>query len=303
MTGRNPISLLPPPNVIEGLDYEALLAERKAEAVALWPPSEQPSIAALLARESEPMTKIIEAATARDLVQHARYNDEARSLLLAFAEGPDLDHIGSTYYQTDRLVITPADPDANPPVAEVLEEDEDYRERCWLKPATYSTAGPTAAYEYLARSASGDVKDAKATSPTGGTTVVYVLSRTGNGTASPELLATVEAALSGETVRPLSEVVIADSAEVAEYALVVNLYVYDLNGSELLKLAAEQGLDKYTKSHHRLGHDITQTGVNGAAWSEGVQRIESNLFADIARDVHQAAYCTSITVNVAGVAT
>ncbi|AGR58530.1 Baseplate assembly protein J [Salmonella bongori N268-08] len=65
-----------------------------------------------------------------------------------------------------------------------------------------SVARAVSAYEYFARSASGKVADAKATSPSPAVVVLSVLSTEGDGTATPELLATVTDALSAEDRRP-----------------------------------------------------------------------------------------------------
>ena len=82
-----------------------------------------------------------------------------------------------------------------------MESDADFRRRIILAPEGYSVAGPEGAYIFHALSADPDVLDASATSPTPGEVVVTVLSRTGDGTAPPELLATVEAAGSADDVR------------------------------------------------------------------------------------------------------
>lgn len=42
------LSLLPAPQIVEQIDYEQILAERKAYAISLWPVEEQPKIAARL---------------------------------------------------------------------------------------------------------------------------------------------------------------------------------------------------------------------------------------------------------------
>ncbi|VEA33816.1 baseplate assembly protein [Salmonella enterica subsp. enterica] len=55
-----------------------------------------------------------------------------------------------------------------------------------------SVAGPTAAYEFHARSADGRVADASATSPAPAEVVLTVLSREGDGTAEKDLLDVVE---------------------------------------------------------------------------------------------------------------
>lgn len=82
-----------------------------------------------------------------------------------------------------RLTVTPADNDAVPPVAAVMESDEALRLRVPAAFEGLSVAGPTAAYEFHARSADGRVADASATSPAPAEVVLTVLSREGDGTA------------------------------------------------------------------------------------------------------------------------
>jgi len=48
------LSQLPAPDVVETLDYETLLAERKATLVSLYPTDQQDAIARTLAPEAEP---------------------------------------------------------------------------------------------------------------------------------------------------------------------------------------------------------------------------------------------------------
>ena len=49
------LSQLPQPDVIEVLDFETILAERKAYFVSLYPADQQASVEATLALESEPI--------------------------------------------------------------------------------------------------------------------------------------------------------------------------------------------------------------------------------------------------------
>lgn len=295
------LTQLTPPDVIETLDFETILAERKAELIALYPAEQQAAIAAALELESEPMLKLLQNATYRELVLRARYNDEARALLLAYAKGADLDHIGTTYYREARLIVTPGDATVNPPVQTVYEDDEAYRERLELKPESWSTAGPTEGYEFHARSASALVKGAKATSPTPGTTLITVLSSEGDGVPSQAVLDLVIARLNTQNIRPLSEEVLVQAAEIIHYSIVADLYVYAGSVSSLAVSEAQVSLAKYAAAHHKLGEDITVSAANAAAFSAGVQRVALNIPADIAVADHQAAYCTGITVNIAGV--
>jgi phage-related baseplate assembly protein len=295
------ITQLTPPDVIEPLDFEAILAERKAYYVSLYPPDQQAAVAASLELESEPVLKLLQDAAYRELVLRARYNDEASAVMLAFAKGADLDHIGVTYYREARLVITPANPAANPPVAEVKETDESYRERLQLKPESWSTAGPTEAYEFFARSAHGQVKNAKATSPNSGTTVVTVLSHEGTGVPSQPVLDAVTAALNVENVRPLSEEVLVQAAQIINYEIIADIWLLPGAVGQVAYEQAVAALNQYKATHHNLGTAIILTDIIAAAKKPGVYDVTLNLQANIPVTKQQAAWCTGVTVNILGV--
>ncbi|MCX8018636.1 MAG: baseplate assembly protein, partial [Rhodocyclaceae bacterium] len=86
------LSHLPPPAVVETLDYEAILASLKADLSA-----RLPELAPVLQLESEPLVKLLQVAAWRELVLRQRINEAAKSQLLAFATGSDLDHLAAFY--------------------------------------------------------------------------------------------------------------------------------------------------------------------------------------------------------------
>ncbi|KAB8305384.1 baseplate assembly protein, partial [Rouxiella chamberiensis] len=61
------LSQLPAPDVVEVLDYETLLAERKATLVSLYPEDQQAAIARTLTLESEPIVKLLEENAYREV--------------------------------------------------------------------------------------------------------------------------------------------------------------------------------------------------------------------------------------------
>jgi phage-related baseplate assembly protein len=101
-----------------------------------------------------------------------------------------------------------------------------------------SVAGPSAAYEYFARSASGKVAAVRATSPSPAEVVIAILSSDGDGTPSAELIATVQAAVNDEDTRPLGDRVTVQGAEIIEYAIDATLYLYPGPESEPIINAA-----------------------------------------------------------------
>lgn len=150
------LSQLPAPQIVDVLDFETLLAERKAEFVALHPKDEQEAVIRTLELESEPVTKLLQENAYRELLLRQRINEAAQAVMVAYAMGGDLDQIAANY-NVKRLTVTPADNDAVPPVAAVMESDEALRLRVPAAFEGLSVAGPTAAYEFHARSADGRV--------------------------------------------------------------------------------------------------------------------------------------------------
>ncbi|HDL8287275.1 TPA: baseplate J/gp47 family protein, partial [Yersinia enterocolitica] len=198
------LSLLPPPFVVEELDYETLLAERKATLISLYPEEQRAAVAHTLSLESEPLVKLLQENAYREVILRQRVNDAARAVMVAYAVGRDLDQLGANN-NVERLVIIPADPTAIPPIDAVMESDADFRLRIPQAFEALSVAGPTGAYEAHARSADGRVADASALSPSPACVTVTVLARAGNGEASPELLDIVRAVLNDEDVRPVAD--------------------------------------------------------------------------------------------------
>lgn len=281
------LSQLPAPQLIDELDYETILQEQKNELLAL-----DPSMAEVLELESEPALKILQTTALREFRVRQRVNEAAKATMLAFAIKSDLDQCGANM-SVERLLITPGDPDSLPPVEPVYESDDDYRRRIQLAWEGYTTAGSKGSYTFHALSADADVQDASAIRPAAGDVLVSVLSRTGDGTAPQALLDTVETALSAETVRPLNDTVIVQGANIINYSVNATLYFLTGAGRIVAMQQAQAALNKYTAAQHRLGLDITLSGIYAALHQPGVQRVDlTSPAADITVDQQSAAYCT-----------
>ena len=154
-------SQLLPPSLITELSYEAIFTKRKESFISLYDASEQQAVRELLQRESEPVVKLLQENAYLEMLYQAKCNADARSLLLAYAEKSDLDHLALTEYGLTRLVVTPADNTVIPPVEAVYESDERLRERCILSFDGMNTAGSANAYRYFTLSADGRVDGIK----------------------------------------------------------------------------------------------------------------------------------------------
>lgn len=289
------LSQLPAPAVVETLSFETIFAEMLADLRA-----RDPSFTALV--ESDPAYKILEVCAYRELLIRQRVNDGARAVMLAYAAGSDLDQIAANY-NVQRLVVQAGNPDDIPPTEDVLETDEELRRRVLLSLEGYTTAGSVGAYIFHALSASGDCLDVSVASPTitPGVVNVAVLSRTGSGAAPSPTLAAVTAALNAETVRPLCDTVVVESAQVIPYAITATLTLYPGAGQDQVLAAAQAAAAAYATRMHALGLDITRSGVFAALHQPGVQNVAlASPAADIVVGWNQASHCTGITVNVGG---
>lgn len=294
------LSQLPAPDVVETLDYESLLAERKATLISLYPEEQREAIARTLILESEPIVKLLQENAYRELILRQRVNEAALAVMLAYTEGNDLDQLAGNF-NVPRLIITPEDETTLPPTPAVMESDSDFRVRTQQAFEGLSVAGPVGAYQFHGRSADGRVADVSVTSPAPAYVTVSVLSREGDGTASPELINIVAVALNAEDVRPVADRVTVQSAEIVPYEIDAVLYLFPGPEAEPIRQASEQRLKNYITAQHRLGRDIRLSAIYAALHVEGVQRVElTSPKADIVLDETQASNCTSYTLTIGG---
>ncbi|NVZ96776.1 baseplate assembly protein [Pseudomonas sp. B6001] len=291
------LSQLPAPQIVEQIDYELILAERKAYMISLWPIEEQSEIAARLEMESEPLTKLLEENAYRETIWRQRVNEASIANLLALAKGPDLDQLAGNFNVT-RLVVQEAKPLANPPVARLMEGDDSLRERAQMSWEGLSTAGPRNSYIFHARGADGRVADATAESPSPAVAVVTVQSLLGDGTASADLLAIVKTYLSDDDRRPVADRLTIQGAQIVRYQVKAKLYLLTSGPeSEPILAAAEQRVLAYVNQRRRLGMEVSESAVHAALHVEGVRKVELENWADIVATKAQAPYCTGVTVT------
>lgn len=287
------LSLLPPPDVLEVLDYESILASIEVDFTTRYPDH-----AGFL--ESDPAKKLLELVAYLSLMLRQRVNDAARECMLAYATGTNLDHLGGLL-GVSRLLIEQADPEAIPPIEAVLETDGDFRNRIQESLEGFSVAGPAGAYRAHAR-AIADVKDVHVSSPTPGEVLVSVLSRDGEGTPPQSLLDAVAAALNDEDVRPLTDNVTVSAPTIKNYSVTATITTLAGPDSSTVLAAAKKAVEAYVTKQHRIAADITFSGLYAALHQGGVHRVElTEPAAEIINGAHEAAYCSGITINHGGI--
>ena len=298
-------SQLPEPNLIQELDYESIFNERKEKFIALYPATEQNQWRTILNRESDPVVKVLQENAYLELLYRNKCNADARSLLLAYAEGSDLDHLALTEYGLIRLIVTPADNSVVPPSPAIYESDERLRERCILSFDGMNTAGSANAYRYFTLSADGRVDGIKVKSDEATPCfldIVITQVDSENGAASEELIKVVQAALDPDTVRPVGDRPTVKSSLATNYQIEAVLYVGKSAEDALLLEAANIRLDKYIKNAQKNGESIYLSAIYAALHVDGIERVQIiSPTADLVMDNYHHPYCTTKSITVGGV--
>lgn len=267
------LSQVVPPPVVVPPDVERIIVERKAavvEKIRLMDADLAAEVEAILTLESEPMTKIEEAGAYRELLHYARVNEAALDIMLAFARGQNLDRLGD-YYGVPRLVVTPADTANGTPA--LMEDDESYRRRVQLAPEALSTAGPAGAYVFHALSVSADVLDAGIVMPQPGRVEVHVVTRSGDGTPSPELLAAIAAHLRDDMVAPLTDQVSVLPPAFSDFSVEARLFIGRGPDPLAVKNAAVTALQAYLQKRKRIGATVPLSGIIAALHVAAVDHV------------------------------
>ncbi|MDH0133532.1 baseplate J/gp47 family protein [Pseudomonas asiatica] len=323
------LSLLPPPDVVESLEfetiYQAVLSDFRLLMGDQW--------TAVL--ESDPVVKLLEVAAYQKLLGRARVNAAAKASLLAYAKGSDLDNRAADY-GVQRLIITPAQPDAVPPVAAVMESDDALRYRTRLSLEALSVAGSRGAYEYHGLSASANVSSVsvdspvfagvaltdaqKAVLPAGAIVVtctytagldnplpgdvsLAVLGRTGSTETPTQLVAAVQAALSAESVRPLTDRPRSQAGIATDFKVAATLELEAGPDPAVVKSTARAALDAAIAAARRLEGQLPLSAIYAALHVTGVSRVVLDLpLADVTCDKRHYPSCSLITLNTKVVA-
>lgn len=314
------LSLLPPPEVLESLDYEQLLEQRKqifnglqpavldekgqpvkvtaelvkTESETYWKIPADPNRGLYyLNLESDPVMRLLQADVYRELIFRQRINHIAPQTMIAYATGNNLDHLGANY-GLKRLVVQVAK-DNQP---EVLETDEAFRKRLLLVAEGHAKGGSLGWYLFNTLSASGLIKDAHVTSPEPCHITVTIMSHENNGVANAGLLKTVNDYLHSRFVRVLGDVITVRSVEPVLYTLKATIETYTGPSTETVFKTIRAAWAKYQAQSERIGHALTRSGVDAALHQAGVYRatIQSPELP-ITIGTHQAPVCIGLELT------
>lgn len=286
------LSRFPAPLAIRGVDFEAILAERRGRLGALmaqygidW------DVGGL---ETDPAIIVEQVDAWREMLMLASINDAVRAVMVAFATGSDLDHLAAFYGMT-RRVIEPATDSA----PAVMEGDPEMRRRALLAPEAFATAGTHGGYVFHALSADPQVLNADVWSPAPGQVRVAIQQRDGAGAADEDVIGAVRDHLNRDDIRPLTDVISVSSVEVHAYAIDVTVFIQPGPDPVAVKEAVTGSLTAMVASRRIPGRDVPVSAIIAAASVGPVDRVVVNTpVGDVLMDHGALAVCTGVSVTV-----
>jgi phage-related baseplate assembly protein len=188
------------------------------------------------------------------------------------------------------------------------ETHDHLRSRIQAAPNQFSVAGPEGAYRYFALAADPTIIDAQVVSPAPGQVSVYVLigpvtqqpapSPNGAGLATGALLIEVQAALSADSVRPLTDSVTALAVVEVDYQIAGTITLYTDADPATTMTAANTAAQNYVLAlASRIQRDIVPSQIIEALSVNGVYEVVLTEPAYIPLSTGRWANCTAITLT------
>ena len=156
------------------------------------------------------------------------------------------------------------------------ETDSAFYERMRESMESFSTAGPSGAYIYHAKTASPLVADVAALSPTPGVADIRVLLRDGE-LPTEEVLQEVQAQLSAEKVRPLCDFVQVSAPDTIPLNIDATYYIPkpSQNSAAVITADVEKAVQDYIRwQTEKMGRDINPSVLVSYMMKTGIKRVE-----------------------------
>ena len=279
------LASLPYPAIIETLDYEAILAEMVADAAARFVAAGIDYDVGEL--ETDPVKIVLEAAAYRELNLRARANDVARAQILSFARAADLDHLAG-FYEVERLED---------------ETDERLRGRVVEAIRGRSPAGSAYWYRAAAMAVDTNIRDVSVQrAGDGPALIVTVLSVDNDGIADQALLDAVEAKITSDPVRVVSDDITVAAAVFDSIDIAADVWLIEGVPQGVFD-ALEATLRAAWDARQAIGLDLTRSWITAALHQPGVQKVEIGApAADVIAVDNRAVALGTVTLTFKGFA-
>ena len=157
-----------------------------------------------------------------------------------------------------------------------IETDESLRQRIYIAPASYSTAGSVDSYEYFARQYSADITNVRITSPSPG--VVEIRYLLGGGVIpEAESIKGLKEYLSGSDIRPLTDKVEVMAPAQVKYTLNLTYYINssDQSRANTIQGKVTEAINEYiTWQRSEIGRDINPDVLKQKIIEAGAKRAD-----------------------------
>ena len=157
-----------------------------------------------------------------------------------------------------------------------FEDLKAYKERLRILPESFSTAGPFAAYEFWAKTASALIIDVAVWSPEPGHVNVVPLMADGEAPA-PEIISEINIMVSDKTRRPLTDYVHIILPEPIDYSINITYWIDEDDEAQSLQIqmAVEAAVNEYILwQRQKLGRDINPSVLTTFVMNAGARRVE-----------------------------
>ena len=156
------------------------------------------------------------------------------------------------------------------------ESDDDYKERIYLAPGAYSTAGPEDAYRYHAMSYSAAVGDVETQSNQAAGTVDLVFVLTDGSDPGPEMIQGMLDHLSARLRRPMTDLVHVSAPQKVAYTIDVTYWINRSQAAQAVAIqqAVTQAVEEYKTWQRTIGRDINPSKLHELMMAAGAKRLE-----------------------------
>lgn len=155
------------------------------------------------------------------------------------------------------------------------EDDDSLRDRIFNAPNSYSTAGPTGAYEYYTKLADATISDVVVKSNSAGVVDIYFVTE-GGELPDEALLSKVEDYLNSRTIRPLTDTVKAHAPSTEAYDITLTYYIPSSSKSTVASI--QENIASAVSAYNiwqteKIGRDINPSYLIQKIMEAGAKRI------------------------------
>lgn len=178
------------------------------------------------------------------------------------------------------------------------ENDDSMKERVFLAPGSYSTAGPDGGYRYWVKSYNTAIGDVQITSDHAAGTVDICFLMADGSAPSQEMITGLLDFLQEQNVRPTNDLVRASAPEEVPYTVDLQYWIgkSDTARASAIQTAVEAAVAKYVRWQRAIGRDINPSQLVAAVVAAGAKRVKVNAPVDTQVGSTQVAALSGIAV-------